>query len=82
MQVVLLGGDLEGLSYDSVNRFLLRERYELKDFIDELKPHILLVGVVLLSGTIPLLTTFKPDSNRIGWVLGRESITHCQRASG
>ena len=35
---------LEGLSHDSVNRFLLRERYEPKDLFDELKPYINLLG--------------------------------------
>ncbi len=35
------------LSHDSVNRFLLRERYEPKDLFDELKPHIQLVGGIL-----------------------------------
>ena len=38
---------LEDLSYDSVNRFLLRERYEPKDLFDELKPHIQWVGGIL-----------------------------------
>ena len=31
---------LEGLSHDSVNRFLLRERYDPKDLFDEVKQHI------------------------------------------
>lgn len=35
---------LEGLSDDSVNRFLLRERYEPRDLFDEIKPHINLHG--------------------------------------
>jgi hypothetical protein len=34
---------IEGLSHDSVNRFLLRERYSPKDLFDELKPHINLI---------------------------------------
>lgn len=34
---------LDGLSHDSVNRFLLRERYEPKDLFNELKPHINLI---------------------------------------
>lgn len=38
---------LADLSHDSVNRFLLRERYEPKDLFDELKPHIQLVGGIL-----------------------------------
>lgn len=32
------------MSHDSVNRFLLRERYEPKDLFDELKPYINLIG--------------------------------------
>ena len=32
------------LSHDSVNRFLLRERYEPKDLFDEVKLKINLVG--------------------------------------
>jgi hypothetical protein len=35
---------LDGLSHDSVNRFLLRERYEPKDLFKEVKPHIDLLG--------------------------------------
>jgi len=38
---------LDGLSHDSVNRFLLRERYEPKDLFNELKPHIELMGGTL-----------------------------------
>jgi hypothetical protein len=38
---------LEGLSHDSVNRFLLRERYEPKDLFDEIKLHINLRGGTL-----------------------------------
>ena len=38
---------LEGLSHDSVNRFLLRERYEPKDLFDEIKQHINLRGGTL-----------------------------------
>lgn len=38
---------LEDLSHDSVNRFLLRERYKPKDLFDEIKPHIQLVGGTL-----------------------------------
>lgn len=35
---------MEDLSHDSVNRFLLRERYEPKDLFDEARRHINLVG--------------------------------------
>ncbi len=35
------------LSHDSVNRFLLRERYEPKDLFDEVSPHINLIGGTL-----------------------------------
>jgi len=35
---------LGGMSHDSVNRFLLRERYEPKDLFDEVKQHINLTG--------------------------------------
>ena len=38
---------LEGLSHDSVNRFLLRERYDPKDLFDEVKPQINVVGGTL-----------------------------------
>ncbi len=38
---------MEDLSHDSVNRFLLRERYEPKDLFDEIKLHINLVGGTL-----------------------------------
>lgn len=38
---------LNGLSHDSVNRFLLRERYESKDLFDEVKLYINLIGGTL-----------------------------------
>ena len=38
---------LEDLSHDSVNRFLLRERYEPKDLFNEVKPYINLTGGTL-----------------------------------
>ena len=38
---------LEGLSHDSVNRFLLREQYEPKDLFNEIKRHINLIGGTL-----------------------------------
>jgi len=38
---------LSGLSHDSVNRFLLRERYEPKDLFDEVKLDIDLIGGTL-----------------------------------
>ncbi len=34
---------MEDLSHDSVNRFLLRERYEPKDLFDEVSPKINLI---------------------------------------
>jgi hypothetical protein len=66
---------LEGLSHDSVNRFLLRERYDPKDLFDEVKPYIELRGGTL-SGDDPIID--KPYSdpsltelnriNRVLWV--------------
>ncbi len=38
---------MEDLSHDSVNRFLLRERYEPRDLFDEIKAHINLVDGTL-----------------------------------
>lgn len=38
---------MEDLSHDSVNRFLLRERYEPKDLFEEIKPKINLMGGTL-----------------------------------
>ncbi len=51
---------LKGLSHDSVNRFLLREKYEPKDLFSEIKPHIQLLG-----GTLSVDDTVidKPYSN-------------------
>lgn len=51
---------LADLSHDSVNRFLLRERYKPKDLFDELKQHIQLVGGIL-SGDDTVID--KPYSN-------------------
>ena len=38
---------MEDLSHDSVNRFLLRERYEPKDLFEEIKANINLIGGTL-----------------------------------
>nr|WP_230966027.1 transposase [Nostoc sp. NZL] len=38
---------MKNLSHDSINRFLLRERYEPKDLFEEIKPNINLVGGTL-----------------------------------
>ena len=38
---------LKQVSHDSVNRFLLRERYEARDLFETLKPYLNLVGGVL-----------------------------------
>ena len=38
---------LGGMSHDSVNRFLVRERYEPKDLFDEVRPYINLSGGTL-----------------------------------
>ncbi len=54
---------LEGLSHDSVNRFLLRERYEYKDLFDEVKPHINLVGGIL-SGDDTVIDKPLSDTQR------------------
>jgi hypothetical protein len=51
---------MEDLSHDSVNRFLLRERYEPRDLFDEVKPYINLVGGTL-SGDDTVID--KPHSN-------------------
>lgn len=42
-----LANILEGLSHDSVNRFLLRERYNPKDLFDSVKLHINLIDGTL-----------------------------------
>ena len=42
-----LAAIMEDLSHNSVNRFLLRERYEPKDLFDEVKPYINLVDGTL-----------------------------------
>ncbi len=51
---------MEDLSHDSVNRFLLRERYEPLDLFDEVRRHINLVGGTL-SGDDTVID--KPHSN-------------------
>jgi hypothetical protein len=61
---------MENLSHDSVNRFLLRERYEPKDLFEEIKPNINLVGGTL-SGDDTVID--KPHSDpkitAIFWLL-------------
>lgn len=51
---------MEDLSHDSVNRFLLRERYEPKDLFEEIRPNINLIGGTL-SGDDTVID--KPHSN-------------------
>jgi hypothetical protein len=51
---------MEDLSHDSVNRFLLRERYEPKDLFEEIRLCINLVGGTL-SGDDTVID--KPHSN-------------------
>ena len=51
---------LKHLSHDSVNRFLLRKRYEPYDLFDEVKPYINLIGGTL-SGDDTVID--KPHSN-------------------
>lgn len=41
---VRLSEVMEGLSHDSINRFLLRENYTPKDLFDEVKEHLILTG--------------------------------------
>jgi len=52
---------LEGFSHDSINRFLLRERYNPKDLFDEIKQHIIDVIGGTLSGDDTVIE--KPYSN-------------------
>ena len=53
---------LDGLSHDSVNRFLLREKYEPKDLFNELLPHIDLIGGTLsVDDTVIEKPYSKPD---------------------
>ena len=44
MSCVRLSEVMEDLSHDSVNRFLLREKYTRKDLFDEVKNQLILVG--------------------------------------
>ena len=44
---VSLGTILEELSYDSIDRFLLRERYTPEDLFNEVKGEVILEGGVL-----------------------------------
>gem|GEM_PF-816526 len=71
---------LEDLSHDSVNRFLLRERYTPKDLFDEVKPHLNLTGGTLSTDdTIadkPYSDPAKEDESRLGLhTLGGWTIT-------
>ncbi|CAA9577602.1 FIG00562904: hypothetical protein [uncultured Synechococcales cyanobacterium] len=59
---------MKDLSHDSINRFLLRERYEPKDLFEEIKLSINLVGGIL-SGDDTVID--KPHSNpRITELIG------------
>lgn len=58
---------MKDLSHDSVNRFLLRERYEAKDLFDEVKLYIDLVGGTL-SGDDTVID--KPHSNQLTELIG------------
>ena len=47
MSCVRLGTILEELSHDSIDRFLLRERYTPEDLFNEVKGEVILEGGVL-----------------------------------
>ena len=47
MSCVSLGTILEELSHDSIDRFLLRERYTPEDLFNEVKGEVILEGGVL-----------------------------------
>lgn len=53
---------LDELSHDSVNRFLLRERYEPKDLFEEIKGNINLIGGTL-SGDDTVIEKLYSDPN-------------------
>jgi hypothetical protein len=57
---IRLADILGDLSHDSVNRFLLRERYEPKDLFDEIQAYINLVGGIL---SVDDTVVDKPYSN-------------------
>ena len=58
---------LDELSHDSVNRFLLRERYEPKDLFEEIKGNINLIGGTL-SGDDTVIEKLYSDPNLKGLI--------------
>lgn len=57
---------LGDLSHDSVNRFLLRERYQPRDLFDEVKLHINLVGgIVSVDDTVADKPYSNPDKTEL-----------------
>ncbi len=71
---------MEDFSHDSVNRFLLRERYEPKDLFDEVRLHINLIGGTL-SGDDTVID--KPHSDpqltAIFWLLLFRKTSSCSQ---
>ena len=67
---------MEDCSHDSVNRFLLRERYEPKDLFAELKPWITLVGGVLSADDTVIDKPYSdPQKAELIGYFGQASIT-------
>jgi len=61
---------LEGMSHDSVNRFLLRERYEPLDLFNEVKPYINLNdGTLSGDDTVIDKPYSDPELTPVNWLL-------------
>ncbi len=74
-----LAGIMEDLSHDSVNRFLLRERYEPKDLFDEVKLNINLVGGTLSGDdTVVDKPHSDPKLTAIFWLLLFGKTSSCR----
>jgi hypothetical protein len=70
---------MEDLSHDSVNRFLLRERYEPKDLFDEVKLNINLVGGTLSGDdTVVDKPHSDPKLTAIFWLLLFGKTSSCR----
>jgi hypothetical protein len=73
---------MEGLSHDNVNRFLLRENYTPRDFFDEVKEYLILVGGIG-SGDDRVLDKSEIDPRKLsfGATSGRVNTNALSRAS-
>ena len=76
---VRLSKVMDGLSHDSVNRFLLRENYTPRDLFDEVKDHLILVGGIASGDDSVLDKPYSDLQKTDPWaIFGRVNTNNAQ----